>query len=94
MSDPKGLKGRTLTQLSNAPIQEVRREQQIDGSNMPDYSQVQKYLGVLGVYLVAEDEGMYGAGVGLSRAQSNLAVANSVEAVEPVEAESSDSDER
>ncbi len=67
MPQSKGLFGRMLNQLLSSDDQKGPRKQQIDGKNMPDYAKVRKYLGPIGAYLLAEEEGFYGAGVGMSQ---------------------------
>lgn len=70
MPESKGLLGRALNQLLSTDDQEGPREQQINGKKMPDYKAVRKYLGPIGMYIRAEDDGFYAAAVGLSRDQA------------------------
>jgi hypothetical protein len=51
--------GRVLNHLAADEDEDesVVREQQIDGSKMPDYEAVRKYLGPAGFFMQSQDEG-------------------------------------
>jgi hypothetical protein len=65
MPESKGLIGKVLNSLLSSADTKFVREQRIDGKNMPEYPQVEKYLGTLGLYMRAEKDGWFVGGVTL-----------------------------
>jgi hypothetical protein len=67
MPEAETLLGRILN-AAMAPEEEgALREQQIDGSRMPEFEVVRRYLGPAGGYVKAEENGWYSAGCLLSK---------------------------
>jgi hypothetical protein len=67
MPESEGLVGRILNQLLAPEDKHMVREQRIDGSKMPDFQVVRRYLGTLGTYLRTEDNGWYLAGMAVPK---------------------------
>lgn len=69
MPESESLIGKLLNQVLGPDERSLKREQQIDGSKLPDYEEVQPFLGPMGVYLRAEENGWFLAGIALPRAE-------------------------
>ena len=67
MPEAKSVFGKILNQLLGPDEKGILREQQIDGSKMPEFDAVRRYLGPAGVYVRSEDNGWYVAGCLLSK---------------------------
>ena len=67
MPQSETLLGRLLNALMAPEDEDQPRDQQIDGSKMPDFQVVRRYLGPLGAYVKTEDSGWYAAGCLLSK---------------------------
>ncbi|HEY6565263.1 MAG TPA: hypothetical protein VIY86_12245, partial [Pirellulaceae bacterium] len=66
MPESQSLWGRVLNQFMSGGDPNSPREQRLDGDNLPDFDQVEKHLGPIGVYLKADPNGWLIAGVGLA----------------------------
>ncbi len=51
--------GRTLNTLFGAGKKGVLRQQEIDGSKLPEFEVVRRYLGTAGSFGVSEDSGWF-----------------------------------
>lgn len=69
MPKSKGLLGRMLNQVLSSEDEEGTRKPQIKGNKMPEFAKIKDYFGRVGLYIVAEKGGFYGAGVALSKDQ-------------------------
>jgi hypothetical protein len=67
MPESKGLLGRLLNQVLGPKEKGVVREQKIESKNMPDFQVVRRYLGPVGLFVRAENDGMYSAATGLNK---------------------------
>ncbi len=67
MPEAKSVFGKILNQLLGPDEKGILREQQIDGSKMPEFDAVRRYLGPAGVYVHSEDNGWFVAGCLLSK---------------------------
>ncbi len=67
MPEAKTVVGKVLNRLLGPDEKGILREQQIDGSKMPDFDAVRRYLGPAGVYVRSEDDGWFIAGCLLSK---------------------------
>lgn len=67
MPEAKTVVGKVLNRLLGPDEKGILREQQIDGSKMPDFDAVRRYLGPAGVYVRSEDDGWFVAGCLLSK---------------------------
>lgn len=65
MPESQGLIGKVLNVVLGPKEKGVAREQRIDGKNMPEYAKVGRYLGTLGMYMRAEKDGWFMAGISL-----------------------------
>ncbi len=63
MPESEGLMGRLLNATLAPKDKDITREQEIDGSKLPPFAQIQKHLGPLGIYCRPEAEGWYISGV-------------------------------
>ena len=67
MPESKTLLGKVLNKLLGPDEEGILREQQIDGSKMPDFDAVRRYLGPSGMYVQSLENGWYVAGCLLSK---------------------------
>ncbi len=67
MPESESLLGKLLNRLLGPEDEDVLREQQIDGSQMPDFEAVRRYLGPAGLYLRSEKDGWYATGLLLDK---------------------------
>jgi hypothetical protein len=67
MPEAKTLLGKLLNQLLGPDEKGILREQQIDGTKMPEFDAVRRYLGPSGMYVQSEGEGWYMAGCLLNK---------------------------
>jgi hypothetical protein len=67
MPESEGLIGRLLNALLAPKEKNATREQEIDGSKMPAFAEIERHLGPLGIYCRPEEEGWYIAGVAVKR---------------------------
>ena len=67
MPEAKTLLAKLLNRLLGPDEKGILREQQIDGSKMPDFDAVRRYLGPSGMYAQSEADGWYLAGCLLSK---------------------------
>ncbi len=54
--------GKLLNRMLTTDDDDLPREQQIDGSKLPPFAQVQKYLGPAGTFVTTTDDGWFAAG--------------------------------
>lgn len=57
MPEAESLLGKLLNELFAPDEEDTLRDQQLDGSKLPEFSQLQKYLGPAGMFFRTEDEG-------------------------------------
>ncbi len=62
MPEAKTVLGKLLNRMLGPDEEGILREQQIDGSKMPDFDAVRRYLGPAGVYVRSEADGWYVTG--------------------------------
>jgi len=67
MPEAKTVLGKLLNRVLGPDEEGILREQQIDGSKMPDFDVVRRYLGPSGLYVRSEEAGWYVAGCLLSK---------------------------
>ena len=68
MPESDTLFGKMLNQmLGDDEDDETLREQQIDGTKLPEFQIVRRYLGPAGIFVVSEDEGWFATGIFLSK---------------------------
>jgi hypothetical protein len=67
MAEAETLLGRLLNAVMAPEEEGVPREQQIDGSLLPDFQVVRRYLGPAGAYVKTEEQGWFTAGCLLSK---------------------------
>lgn len=67
MPESESLLGKLLNEMLGPEEEDTLRDQQLDGSKLPDYSQVQKYLGPAGMFFRSEEEGWSITGCLLSK---------------------------
>ncbi|MHB0955735.1 MAG: hypothetical protein ACYC0X_05080 [Pirellulaceae bacterium] len=67
MPEAKTVVGKVLNQLLGPDEKGILREQQIDGTKMPEFDAVRRYLGPAGVNIRSEDDGWYVSGCLLSK---------------------------
>lgn len=67
MPESEGPLGRLLNAALAPKDKNVVREQEIDGTKLPEFSAIQQHLGTVGLFCRPEDEGWYLAGVAISR---------------------------
>ncbi len=67
MPEAKSLLGKLLNRLLGPDEEGVLREQQIDGSKMPPFDAVRRYLGPAGMFVHSEDDGWFATGCLLSK---------------------------
>ncbi|MDA0659441.1 MAG: hypothetical protein O3C60_11430 [Planctomycetota bacterium] len=72
MPEAKSILGRLLNRMLAPKQKGVQRKQQIDGSQLPDYSVVAPYLGPSGLYVRAEANGWYVSGAFLPKEPTPL----------------------
>ena len=66
MPESESVLGRVLNALMGNKKGEVR-EQKIDGSKLPDYDVVRRYLGPAGMVVTSESDGWFIKGVALTK---------------------------
>jgi hypothetical protein len=69
MPEAKTLLGRSLNRILGPQEKGVLREQQIDGSKLPEFQVVRRYLGPAGLYVRSEEDGWMVTGVLLTKDQ-------------------------
>ena len=67
MPESESLFGRILNRLLGPEDQDILREQAIDGSTLPDFEAVRRYLGPAGAFVRSEPEGWFITGVLLDK---------------------------
>jgi hypothetical protein len=67
MAEAETLLGRLLNSALAPDEEDTPRQQHIDGSKMPDFQVVRRYLGPAGLYVKSEANGWYAAGCLLSK---------------------------
>ena len=67
MPESETMLGRMLNTLFSSGKKGVVRKQEIDGSKMPDFEVVRRYLGPSGSFLTSEDDGWFFKGVLLTK---------------------------
>lgn len=67
MPESEGLIGRLLNTVLAPKEKNATREQEIDGSKMPAFAEIEQHLGPLGIYCRPEEDGWYWAGVAVQR---------------------------
>jgi hypothetical protein len=67
MPESETMFGRLLNALLAPEEEDAKREQQIDGSKMPEFQVVRRYLGPAGLYVRTETNGWFAAGCMLSK---------------------------
>lgn len=67
MPEAKTVLGRLLNRLLGPDEKGILREQQIDGTKMPEFDAVRRYLGPAGVFVQSEEDGWFVAGCLLSK---------------------------
>ena len=67
MPESESLLGKLLNRLLGPEDEDVLREQKIDGSQLPDYETVRRYLGPAGLFLRSEDDGWFASGILLDK---------------------------
>ncbi|MCA9202003.1 MAG: hypothetical protein KDA59_03120 [Planctomycetales bacterium] len=63
MPESESMFGKMLNRMLGTGEKGVTREQEIDGSKMPGYDAVRRYLGPAGMYVHSYEDGWYIAGV-------------------------------
>lgn len=69
MPESKTLLGKVLNRMFGPDEKGILREQQIDGSKMPEFDAVRRYLGPSGMYVQSEENGWYMSGCLLNKQQ-------------------------
>ena len=67
MPESESMLGRFLNRLLGPDDEDVLREQKIDGSQLPDFQAVRRYLGPAGLFLRSEQDGWYATGALLDK---------------------------
>jgi hypothetical protein len=67
MPESESMLGRILNRLLGPDEQDVLREQTIDGSQLPDFQAVRRYLGPAGLFTRTETDGWYCTGLLLNK---------------------------
>jgi hypothetical protein len=67
MPKSKSLIGQAINMILDDGDDQTVREQKIDGSSLPDFEEIRKYLGTVGVGMQSLDEGWYITGFSLPR---------------------------
>jgi hypothetical protein len=67
MPESKTVLGRVLNRLLGPDEKGILRKQEIDGSKMPDFDAVRRYLGPSGMFVQSEEDGWFMAGCLLSK---------------------------
>ncbi len=67
MPEAKTVLGKLLNRFLGPDEKGILREQQIDGSKMPEFDAVRRYLGPAGMFVQSEENGWYMAGCLLSK---------------------------
>ena len=67
MPEAKTVLGKLLNRILGPDEKGILREQQIDGSKMPEFDAVRRYLGPAGMFVHSEENGWYMAGCLLSK---------------------------
>ncbi len=80
MPESESLVGKFLNEFLVTNEADGKRQQRLDGKNLPDFSLIHDRLGTLGMYVKAEEEGWFVGGVGLAPV-----VARSAQAAAPQE---------
>jgi hypothetical protein len=67
MPESETMLGRLLNRMLGPEEEGVLREQELDGSKMPDFQIVRRYLGPHGLYVRSHDEGWFVQGCLLTK---------------------------
>ena len=67
MPESESMLGRLLNRFLGPEEEGVLRKQEVDGSKMPDYQVVRRYLGPAGWFVTQEDDGWFVTGVVLNK---------------------------
>ncbi len=67
MPESKTVLGKLLNRVLGPDEKGILREQEIDGTKMPEYDAVRRYLGPAGLYVRSEDDGWFVVGCLLSK---------------------------
>jgi hypothetical protein len=67
MPESESMLGRILNRLLGSDEDDVLREQKIDGSQLPDFQVVRRYLGPAGLFMRSEQDGWYASGLLLNK---------------------------
>jgi hypothetical protein len=67
MPESKTLLGKLLNRLLGPEEEGILREQQIDGSKMPEFDAVRRYLGPAGLFVRSDEDGWFTAGCMLTK---------------------------
>ncbi len=72
MPESESLLGKLLNRVLGPEDEEVLRQQQLDGSQLPDFEAVRRYLGPAGLYLRSEKDGWFATGILLDKQAAYL----------------------
>ena len=67
MPESETMLGRTLNTVFGAGKKGVMRQQELDGTKLPEFDVVRRYLGSAGGFVVSEDDGWFVKGVILGK---------------------------
>ena len=79
MPKSKSLIGQAINMILADEDSDTVREQKIDGSSLPDFEEIRKYLGTVGSAMQAVDDGWYVTGFSLPRGPAEPEVAQRTE---------------
>ena len=85
MPEAETVAGKLLNRLFGSDEEGVLRQQQIDGSKLPPFQAVRRYLGPAGAFVRSEEDGWYISGCLLSKDQPALNVSSEQPAISSVE---------
>jgi hypothetical protein len=77
MPKSKSMVGQAINLLLDDGNDDTVREQKIDGSTLPDFEEIRKYLGTVGAGMTSVDDGWYITGLSLPRHAEEPAAAES-----------------
>ena len=92
MPESEGLMGRLLNAALAPSDKNAVREQEIDGSKLPEFSVIQQHLGPLGVFCRPEDEGWYLAAIAVTRENADSSLQGQREAITTAAAETEETE--
>ena len=78
MPESETLFANLLNRLLGSDEEGVVREQQLEGSKLPDYEEVREYLGPSGLFVDSEDEGWFVAGCLLTKPSDGMEAAGPI----------------